>query len=153
MKFFATSALATVLATAAFAYEDKVTPTNVSMDQTGSSMENAELIRSRDITGGAIYTLAGEAAQSWDTEWTYDGVSENLNNIGEIEDIVLSTDGQMKGIVAEIGGFLDIGDKHVMIELDDVKLVAADDQEYAFVTRLSEEQLEELESVDEGFWN
>ena len=59
----------------------------------------------------------------------------------------------MKGFIAEIGGFLDIGDKHVMISLDDVSLVAVDDQSYAYVTRLNEEQLEELEGVDEGFWN
>ncbi|MGR3474381.1 MAG: PRC-barrel domain-containing protein, partial [Sulfitobacter sp.] len=55
--------------------------------------------------------------------------------------------------VAEVGGFLDIGDKHVMISTPDVNLVAVDDQTYAYVTRLSEEKLEALPSVDEGFWD
>jgi len=56
----------------------------------------------------------------------------------------------MIGVVGEVGGFLDIGDKHVLIPVDDVNLVASDD--YALVTRLNEEDLEALESVDEGFW-
>jgi len=80
-------------------------------------------------------------------------VGANWNDIGEIEDIVLNKIGQMIGIVAEIGGFLDIADKHVMIPVSDVNLVAVDDRSYAFVTKFSEEELEQMESVDEGFWN
>lgn len=114
----------------------------------------ADLIRSRDITGGEIYTL-NEASDemSWDANTEYTAVDAGWNEIGEIEDIILSADGQMVGIVAEVGGFLDIGDKHVMISVPDVNLVAVDDRSYAYVTRLSEEELEALPSVDEGFWD
>ena len=35
----------------------------------------------------------------------------------------------------------------------DVRLVAVDDRSYAIVTRMSEEELESLEGVDEGFWD
>ncbi|MGY9048880.1 hypothetical protein P775_22620 [Puniceibacterium antarcticum] len=66
---------------------------------------------------------------------------------------ILSRDGKMIGIVGEVGGFLDVGDKHVAIAVNDVSLMAVDDQEYAYVTRLNEEDLEELPGVDEGFWN
>ena len=45
---------------------------------------------------------------------------------------------EMVGIVAEVGGFLDLGDKHVMISVPDVNLVAVDDKTYAYVTRLNE---------------
>ena len=65
----------------------------------------------------------------------------------------MNRDGQMIGIVAEVGGFLDIGDKHVMLPVEDVRLVAIDDGEYAYVTRYSEEQLEALENIDEGWWD
>ena len=122
-----------------------------------TSMELAEmapqLIRSRDITGGPIYTLNAADDEGWDSNVMYDDVGTDWNEIGEIEDIVLSADGQMVGIVAEVGGFLDIGDKHVMISVPDVNLVAVDDKTYAYVTRLSEEELEALPSVDEGFWD
>ena len=66
---------------------------------------------------------------------------------------MLDQSGQMVGIVAEVGGFLDIGDKHVMIPVDDLRLTAVDDATYSYITRLTEEQLEELPSVDEGFFD
>ncbi|QQM32153.1 PRC-barrel domain-containing protein [Martelella lutilitoris] len=114
----------------------------------------SNLIRTRDITGGTIYTM-NEAYDegSWATETYYTEAGAGWNDIGEIEDVILNREGKMIGIVAEVGGFLDIGDKHVMLPVEDVKLVAVDDKSYAYVTRLSEEQLEERESVDEGWWD
>ena len=113
----------------------------------------AQLIRTRDITGGEVYTINQADDEGWDPEFTYDRVGADWNQIGEIEDIVLNHSGQVVGIVAEVGGFLDLGDKHVMIEVNDLNLVAVDDQTYSYVTRMSEEELESMEGVDEGFWN
>ncbi len=113
----------------------------------------ANLIRTRDITGGNIYTMNAANDEGWSVDTVHSEIGANWNDIGEIEDIVLNKNGQMVGIVAEIGGFLDIADKHVMIPVSDVNLVAVDDRTYAFVTKHNEEQLEEMESVDEGFWN
>lgn len=122
----------------------------------------AQLIRTRDITGGPVYTT-NEAYDegSWgvpDGEYTwgwsgYEGVGADWNRIGEIEDLVLDSSGQLVGVVAEIGGFLDIGDKHVLLRVGDVDLVPVDDGSYSLITRYSEEQLEELPGVDEGWWN
>lgn len=119
------------------------------MAENAAGMDDAKLIRTRDITGGEVYSIA--EGESWDAI-NFDAVGDNWNDIGEIEDIVLSRDGQLKGIVAEVGGFLDIADKHVMLEVKDMKLVPVDDEEYAVVTRMTEEQLEQLPEVDEGFW-
>lgn len=115
---------------------------------------NPELIRTRDITGGNVYTLAeADAEAEWDADQSYDMVEDGWETVGEIEDIVLDKNGQMKGIVAEIGGFLDIGDKHVMLPVEDVRLVPVDNESYAVVTQASQEELRDLEEVDEGFWN
>jgi len=122
-----------------------------------TSMELAEmapqLIRSRDITGGPIYTLNAADDEGWDSDVMYDDVGTDWNEIGEIEDIVLSADGQMVGIVAEVGGFLDIGDKHVLISVDDVNLSPLDDGTYIYVTWMNEEELESMQGVDEGPWD
>lgn len=56
------------------------------------------------------------------------------------------------GVVAEVGGFLDIGDRHVLLRVDDVDLVPGDDQSYSLLTRYTEEQLPDLPDVDEGWW-
>ena len=118
------------------------------------------LIRTRDITGGPMYSVAIDYDEASWTDMESDAYGyetrnygTDLNQIGEIEDVVLDQNGQMIGIVAEVGGFLDIGEKHVMVPVEDLRLTAVDDTSYSYVTRLSEEQLEELPSVDEGFFD
>lgn len=153
MKLLTASALAlSVTATGAFAESHAMAETSAMTSADLATMQG-DLIRSRDITGGVIYTTNEADDEGWDSVTAYDEVGAEWNEIGEIEDIVLSNDGQMVGVVAEVGGFLDIADKHVMLATGDVRLVAVDDKTYAIVTRMSEEQLEELEGVDEGFWN
>jgi len=104
--------------------------------------------------GGTIYSVKPEFdTTSWDSQEYYIQLETEWNDIGEIKDVILDKDGKMIGIVAEIGGFLDVGDKHVMLPTNDIKLVAVDDKSYAYVTRYSEEQLEKLEGVDEAWYN
>lgn len=156
MKYILASTLAlTVGAAGAFAEshmsEDDMN--NAAVDL--YNMDQADLIRTRDITGGEVYTMneANDEGSAWDVDTAYEEVGADWNEIGEIEDLILSKDGELIGIVAEVGGFLDIADKHVMISVEDVKLVPVDDREYVYVTRHSEEELEAMEGVDEGFWN
>jgi hypothetical protein len=163
MKLLTTSTAALLLAAPmAFAQSDSGEMTTTGQtDDMGTEMadaditdwNNANLIRTRDITGGNVYTTNEADDEGWDPEYMYDTVGADWNQIGEIEDIVLNQSGQVIGIVAEVGGFLDIGDKHVVIEVNDLNLVAVDDATYAYVTRLNEEDLEAMQDVDEAFWN
>ena len=114
------------------------------------AMDRGDMIRTRDITGGNVYAVD---ADNWGMDVTYDGVDENWDVVGEIEDIVLDRNGQMTGIIAEVGGFLDIGDKHVFIKIDNTRLIPVDDKTYAFVSPLTKDQLMEKENLDEGFWD
>lgn len=160
MKRLTASALALVTATGTAAmaeqHTNEVETTTATTDsaQMTSSTDLAnmqgQLIRTSDIEDGTIYSIAPEETDGWQVGTTYDAVDANWNDIGEIEDLVLDRNGQLIGIVAEVGGFLDIGDKDVLISVDDVNLVAAD--EYAYVTRLSEEELESLQDVDDDAW-
>lgn len=167
MRLLTTTAIAaTLAATSAFAESsntastDGMTTENASYTSNDDMMSTKELsemqgnlIRSRDITGGTIYTKNEANGEGWDADVMYDEVGSDWNDIGEIEDLVLSKDGDVIGIIAEVGGFLDIADKHVMISVSDLSLVAVDDKSYAYVTKFNEEDLEEMKSVDEGFWN
>lgn len=123
------------------------------MDSAGLMEMGDTLIRTRDITGGAIYTTNQANDEGWEAGTVYNEIGADWNEIGEIEDLVLSPEGQLVAIVAEVGGLLDIGDKHVLIPLGDISLVAVDDSSYYYVTRLNEEQLESMPGVDEGFWD
>ena len=44
------------------------------------------------------------------------------DEIGQIEDILLGSDGKIVALIAEVGGFWDIGDTHVSIPWEDVEM-------------------------------
>ncbi|SIS94067.1 PRC-barrel domain-containing protein [Roseivivax lentus] len=113
----------------------------------------AQMIRTRDITGGPVYTVDGENGVANFGAETYETVGDGWDRVGEIEDIILSKDGSLRGMILEIGGFLDIGDKHIFMPVENVQLVPVDDKTYSIAIGQSEEQLEEMEELDEGFWN
>ena len=43
-------------------------------------------------------------------------------DLGDVEDVVFGPDGQVISLVAEVGGFLDIGDTHVSVPWDQVEM-------------------------------
>ncbi|WP_425098512.1 PRC-barrel domain-containing protein [Tropicibacter sp. S64] len=149
---------ATEMAEGAEAVEGAMDNATTEMAETADEMTDgvtdmAQYIRARDMIDGAVYTMTESTDMVWDGDLMFDAVGENWDKVGEIEDIVLASDGSFKGVIAEVGGFLDIGDKHVMLPIDNVKLVPVDDVSYAIVTPYSLEELKSLENVDEGFWN
>ncbi|SFE63505.1 PRC-barrel domain-containing protein [Roseivivax sediminis] len=121
------------------------------MDSNDLSAMQGQLIRTTDITGAPIYTTNEAQDEGWDPDFTYDAVGGDWNQIGTITDVALDQSGNLRGFVASIGGFLDIGDKDVLISVEDANFVAADD--YSFVTRLNEEDLESMDSVSADFWS
>jgi uncharacterized protein YrrD len=68
-------------------------------------------------------------------------------DIGEINDVIISMTGRMEGIVVGVGGFLGIGEKHVVIPLDRLEIERTEDGQ-ARVSVL--ETREDLHTV-EGF--
>ncbi|WP_404378388.1 PRC-barrel domain-containing protein [Caenispirillum salinarum] len=72
------------------------------------------------------------------SQWNYDELYEgglraetmlgadvfgpNMDDIGDVENVILDRDNQIVAIIAEIGGFLDIGDTHVAVPWDQVKM-------------------------------
>lgn len=110
-----------------------------------------EFIRASNIMGGEIYTTSG-TNDTWAEQFMYPEVSEEWTRIGNIHDLALDKDGKLIGVVAEVGGFLDIGDKHIMIPLETLNM-AADGENYALVTPRSLEELQSWPSVEESVWD
>lgn len=155
MKFLTASALALSVATSVVTSgamaQDNAAQT-ASQNSANMAAMKGDLIRTRDITGGAIYTWNEANDEGWEGA-SFDSIGADWNEIGEIEDVVLSSDGQMQGVVGEVGGFLGIADKHVMIAVNDIRLVPVDDRSFVLLTRMNEEELEALPGVDEGSWD
>lgn len=47
--------------------------------------------------------------------------------IGSVENVIVSQDDQIVAIIAQVGGFWDIGDTHIAVPWDQVQMVQADD--------------------------
>jgi len=118
---------------------------------TADNIEN--LLRTSDIIGGNVYTLDVDYDMNvWDEADYYDTVETEWEMIGNIEDIALSRNGQMTGVVVESGGFLGIGDDSVLIELSSLRLIDDGSGDYNWVTNISEEQFEDMPEVQENWW-
>ena len=101
------------------------------------------------ISGGVVYTTTVDSVdENWEGTASYDAVGEGWERIGSIHDVVLSSEGKIEGIVAEVGGFLGIGDKFVMLPTTDFKLVPIDESSYAVVTPYTTDQLTDMETYD-----
>lgn len=70
---------------------------------------------------------------SWDHTNLYDGwrveemmdttvIGANGEEIGEVENLIVSRDGNLEAVVIEAGGFADIGDTHFRVRWDDVEV-------------------------------
>lgn len=70
-------------------------------------------------------TFIGRTVYATETEVTADLrlAEDEVTAIGEVDDVLMSADGEAKGVVLGIGGFADLGEKNVMVELGDVHFV------------------------------
>ena len=76
-------------------------------------------------------------------------------NVGNITDVVLSPDGQQVGLIVSHGGFLDIGDDTVLLNMDEVRRIGtldALDGDFNYVTRMTEDQIEGMQEVEENWF-
>mgnify|MGYP000170913219 CR=1 FL=1 len=86
MKMLTASTLALTLAgTTAFAEAHMTDPAKV--DSMQMNEMKGDLIRSRDITGGVVFTV-NDPDGEWHSNTAYNAVDEGWNEIGEIEDIM-----------------------------------------------------------------
>lgn len=86
--------------------------------------QTANQIRSRQLVGSDVVNMSDE-------------------QIGSISDVVVNKDGQVVGIVVGVGGFLGVGEKHVALSWNSVKITTDDDNDnYQVTTSLLKEDLE-----------
>lgn len=77
------------------------------------------------LTNWSYDPLYQEGRSVNDIIYSADLYGPNGDNIGSIENIIFSDDGTAEALIAEVGGFWDIGDTHVSIPWDQVELGAS----------------------------
>lgn len=96
------------------------------------------VIASLDTWGyDQIYRQGWSANRLLDDARVYGQLGEE---IGSVENLILSREGQILGIIAQVGGFWDIGDTHVFVPWDRVTVSPTLERVYIPVT---EENIEE----------
>jgi sporulation protein YlmC with PRC-barrel domain len=68
----------------------------------------------------------------------------NNENVGEISDIVMTKEGSADGVVVDVGGFLGMGAKPVMLGWDSLQVTKDENGKLAAVANLSREQLQQM---------
>lgn len=85
-----------------------------------------EALTGSDLDGAAVYDL-------------------DDRNVGSISDLILDSDGDIKAIVVDLGGFLGIGTKPVLLEMSNVDILqTVDGNELRAYISLSKEEMEAL---------
>jgi sporulation protein YlmC with PRC-barrel domain len=87
--------------------------------QMGNYTAQPQDVEASDFIGARIY--AAETMPTTDTVKV--GAEKDWDDVGEINDVILGRDGQIKAVVLGVGGFLGMGEKSVAIPMQDVKFV------------------------------
>ena len=91
-------------------------------------------IRSEELVGTTVY-------------------GANNENVGEIGDVVLSTDGKVDSIIIDVGGFLGIGEKEVAVGTDNLAFMTDKDGNKYLYTNFTKEQLDAAAAYDKSTYS
>ena len=106
-RILATTALVMIMAGGAYAA------------QMGNYQAQPNDVEASDFIGSRIYATDTMPA----TETVAAGAEKDWDDVGEINDVILGHDGQIKAVILGVGGFLGIGEKNVAVPMQDVKFV------------------------------
>lgn len=108
--------------------------------------EQQSYITAEEIEEASIVTLETQYdSEVWENRQPLDAMLADLSRIGGVEAVVLEPSGQIAGLATDVGGFLGIGAKRVLLPLDDIRLASdAEGDGLTVVTRLSRDELENL---------
>ncbi|MDP3264680.1 MAG: PRC-barrel domain-containing protein [Tabrizicola sp.] len=76
-------------------------------------------ITASDFIGKRVYAAEAQV----DAE-EIEGVQQDWNDIGEINDVILTRDGRVDSVLIDIGGFLGIGERQVALSMESIRFVS-----------------------------
>jgi sporulation protein YlmC with PRC-barrel domain len=129
-NLLATTALATLIAGAAFAQEQPA-PAPAAPAEQAAPVVKADGYLAANIIG----------------ENVYNGTGDNAENIGDVNDIVLDKDGKTESIIVGVGGFLEMGEHNVAVPFNKLSWAEANGDRW-LVFQASKEQLQAMPEFD-----
>ncbi|SFE00480.1 PRC-barrel domain-containing protein [Sulfitobacter brevis] len=105
------------------------------------ALEQSDFLAS-NLIGMRIYSSETEFENDAEIEA---GAEKEWDDIGEINDIIVSKDGNVTAVILGIGGFLGIGERDIAVSMDDIRIVReqGDADDRFLVVNTSKEMLEQ----------
>jgi sporulation protein YlmC with PRC-barrel domain len=157
--------------------DNAIDNTGEALDNAGEAVDNAldnagdAVDNTLDNTGAAINNTAAnvDAAMTptwdWATGYTigmediivndllgapvYSTAADDAEEIGTVNDLVITADGDINAVIIGVGGFLGIGEKNVAVDYASLEYVVAADNTWRWVLGTTREA---LESAPEFIW-
>ncbi|MGR3702027.1 MAG: PRC-barrel domain-containing protein [Paracoccaceae bacterium] len=144
------------------------TPTANANAEAGATSQAVPAFVASDFEDKELYTLNTDEARAlretrsadgervgWESSTIFTENRDGWENVGNISDIVITQDGDVQGVLIDVGGFLGLGARTVMIDMSELYFVtneadAEGEDRYSVLVSLSKEQLEALPAWDEA---
>ena len=102
-------------------------------------------LRASDLMGATVYVTDAAVVTT-----TVDEPLENWESVASVDDFVVAPDGRIRGVLVDVGGFLGIGARTVMVDMDALQLVHERDSDTVHVVlTATREELENAPEFDE----
>lgn len=144
-KLLATTAIASVVATGAFAQSGKTTAPAADAAATTTAAPTADQANANVNT--AVVPADGQLASNLIGETVYNGTGDNAEKIGNVNDLILSSSGQIESVIVGVGGFLGIGEKNVALSYSEIDWAERDGDRWIVVATTAD-ALKELPAFD-----
>jgi sporulation protein YlmC with PRC-barrel domain len=108
----ATSALALLLSTSAYAQDNTVAPAAPATNNQAAPAQPEVRQPVQEVT------FLGSQLMG---EQVYNGTADTAENIGDVKDVVIGQNGEIQFVVVGVGGFLGIGEKNIAVAYKDVQ--------------------------------
>jgi sporulation protein YlmC with PRC-barrel domain len=138
-NLLATTAIATLVATGAFAQE-ATTPAPAPADPAAPMTQEA-------APAAPVVKADGHLGTQIIGESVYNGTGEDAQNVGDVNDIVIGADGKIEAVIVGVGGFLGIGEKDVAVDFAQLDWAERDGDRW-LVAPMTKEQLEAQAAFD-----
>jgi sporulation protein YlmC with PRC-barrel domain len=84
-------------------------------------------LRTSELVGAPVYTMANaaapaDAAAMDQRRFQVDALPQDWEQIATVEDLVVGMDGNIRGLLVDVGGFLGIGARTVLMHMDSVQI-------------------------------
>ncbi|RAI03689.1 hypothetical protein DLJ53_04180 [Acuticoccus sediminis] len=114
-------------------------------DAAGDAMDEATETDTEEVAEGTPVEgqIFEQSADTYLASTLLDATVFNAadEEVGDVNDMIITSDGKIEGVVIGVGGFLGVGEKNVAIELSRLEMTQDEDGDTTFMADLTAEEL------------